>query len=125
MTADFQIRRFLSFETAPDGTTARLSMEDQAGDQISIVLTIEQLTMLIMTLPGIASNAVKRLHNDPNMRITYPLTDFQLELSPGNARILTVGTLDGFHVSFTLTEEFSEELGRAHLKRDIQYFKPH
>ena len=36
--------------------------------------------------------------------------------SPGNSRILTVGTSGGFNVSFSLTEELSEGLGRAHLK---------
>jgi hypothetical protein len=49
------------------------------------------------------------------MRITYPVTEFQIELSPGNFRILTIGTPDGFTVSFSLTEELSQELGEAHL----------
>ena len=47
------------------------------------------------------------------MRITYPVTEFQIELSPGNFRILTIGTPDGFTVSFSLTEELSQELGEA------------
>jgi len=36
-------------------------------------------------------------------------------LSPGNFRILTIGTPDGFTASFSLTEELSQELGEAHL----------
>jgi hypothetical protein len=48
------------------------------------------------------------------MRITYPVTEFQIELSLGNFRILTIGTPDGFTVSFSLTEELSQELGEAH-----------
>jgi hypothetical protein len=67
-----------------------------------------------MTLPTMAASAIKRADNDPTMRITYPATDFQIELSPGNVRILTIGTPDGFTVSFSLTEEFSQELGEAH-----------
>jgi hypothetical protein len=116
MVADLEVRRLISFETATDGTAVRLIAEDLAGRSVGIVLTIETLTALLMTLPTMASNAVKRSHNDPAMRITYPLTDFQIELSPGNSRILTVGTSGGFNVSFSLTEELSEELGRAHLK---------
>ena len=78
-----------------------------------------------MTLPRMASNAIKRAHNDSAMRITYPATNFQIELSPGNVRILTIGTPDGFTVSFSLTEEFSQELGEAHLKGIGQRAKTH
>jgi hypothetical protein len=90
-----------------------------------IVLTIENLMALIMTLPTAASNAVKRLHNDPNMRITYPLTNFQIEISPGNSRILTVGTTNGFSVAFNLSAELSEELGHAHLDGIGQRVRTH
>jgi hypothetical protein len=62
-----------------------------------------------------ASFAAQRAHGDPGMRVTYPAREFQLELAPNNLRILTIGTPDGFNVSFTLTEEFSQELGEAHL----------
>jgi hypothetical protein len=78
-----------------------------------------------MTLPGMASNAIKRAHNDSAMRITYPATNFQIELSPSNVRILTIGTPDGFTVSFRLTEEFSQEVGEAHLKGIGQRPKTH
>jgi hypothetical protein len=80
---------------------------------------------LLMTLPRMASNAIKRAHNDSAMRITYPATTFQIELSPGNVRILTIGTPDGFTVSFSLAEEFSQELGEAHLKGISQRPKTH
>lgn len=105
----------INFETATDGTAVRLVIEDIAGCAIGIILTIETLSALLMTLPTMASNAVKRAHNDPAMRITYPMTKFQIDLSPGNFRILTIGTPDGFTVSFSLTEELSQELGEAHL----------
>jgi hypothetical protein len=58
------------------------------------------------------------------MRITYPATDFQIELGPGNVH-LTIGTPDGFTVSFSLTEEFSQELGETHLKKFGQRAKTH
>ena len=116
MTSDVEIRRLAAIEMATDGTAVRLTIEDSNGQSFGIVLTVEILTSLIMTLPTAASNAVKRFHNDPNMRITYPLTDFEIELTPGNVRILTVGTNNGFSVSFSLTAELSEELGHAHLQ---------
>jgi hypothetical protein len=122
---DIEIRRLINFETAADGTAVRLLAEDIAGRTIRIILTIEALSALLMTLPKMASNAIKRVHSDPAMRITYPATDFQIELSPGNVRILTIGTPDGFTVSFSLTEEISQELGEAHLKGIGQRARTH
>jgi hypothetical protein len=123
VTNDIEVRRLINFETAADGTAVRLLVEDIAGRTIAIILTIETLSALLMT--RMASNAIKRAHNDSAMRITYPATSFQIELSPGNVRILTIGTPDGFTVSFSLTEEFSQELGEAHLKGIGQRAKTH
>jgi hypothetical protein len=122
---DVEVFRLINFETATDGTAVRLLVEDIAGRTIGIVLTIETLSALLMTLPRMASDAVKRAHNDSAMRITYPATNFQIELSEGNVRILTIGTPDGFTVSISLTEEFSQDLGEAHLKGIGQRAKMH
>jgi hypothetical protein len=115
VTYDIEIRRLINFETATDGTAVRLVAEDIAGCTIGIIITIETLSALLMTIPRMASDAIKRAHGDPAMRITYPATDFQIELCPGNVRILTIGTPDGFTVSYSLTEELSQELGETHL----------
>ena len=93
VTNDIDVRRLINFETATDGTAVRLVIEDTAGCTIGIIFTIETLSALLMTLPTMASNAVKRAHNDPTMRITYPVTELQIELSPGNFRILRSGLL--------------------------------
>jgi hypothetical protein len=122
---DIEIRRLINFETATDGTAVRLVVEDIARRTIRIIFTVETLSALLMTLPRMASDAIKRAHGDPRMRITYPAADFQLELSSGNVRILTIGTPDGFGVSFSLTEELSQELGEAHLNGFGQRAKTH
>jgi hypothetical protein len=116
MTNEIEVQRLINFETATDGTAVKLVVCDVANRKIGIILTIETLSALLMTLPAIASSAVKRAHNDPSMRITYPLREFEIELGPDNLRILTIGTPDGFTVSFSLTEELSQELGKAHLE---------
>jgi hypothetical protein len=116
MTAEIEVQRLINFETATDGTAVKLIVRDVANRTVGIILTIETLSALLMTLPAMASNAVKRAHNDPSMRITYPLREFEIELGPDDLRILTIGTPDGFTVSFSLTEELSQELGRAHLE---------
>jgi hypothetical protein len=125
VATDIQVHRLINFETATDGTAVRLLVDDVAGRTVGIIFTIETLSALLMTLPTMATSAIKRAHNDPAMRITYPATDYRIELSPGNVRILTIGTPDGFSVSFSLTEEFSQELGEAHLKGIGQRAKTH
>ena len=125
MATDIEVRRLINFETATDGTAVRLLVDDVAGRTVGIIFTIETLSALLMTLPTMAASAIKRAHNDPTMRITYPATDFQIELSPGSIRILTIGTPDGFTGSFSLTEEFSQELGEALLKGIGQRAKTH
>ena len=87
MATDIEVRRLINFETATDGTAVRLLVDDVAGRTVGIIFTIETLSALLMTLPTMAASAIKRAHNDPTMRITYPATDFQIELSPGNVRI--------------------------------------
>jgi hypothetical protein len=115
MTTEVEVKRLVNFETAIDGTAVKLIVRDVANRTFSIILTLETLSALLMTLPTMALSAVKRAHNDPSMRITYPLREFEIEFGPDNIRILTIGTPDGFTVSFSLTEELSQELGRAHL----------
>src|SRR5262245_17480287 len=115
MATDIEIHALINFETAIDGTAVRLIIEDIAGRTVGIILPVNILTALLVTLPTMASSAVTRANNDPSMRITYPPSEFQIELAPDNFRILTIGTPDGFTVSFSLTEELSQELGEAHL----------
>ena len=125
MTTEVEIKRLVNFETAANGTAVKLIVRDVANRTFSIILTLETLSALLMTLPTMALSAVKRAHNDPTMRITYPLREFEIELGPDNLRILTIGTPDGFTVSFSLTEELSQELGRAHLEGGGHRAKAH
>jgi hypothetical protein len=122
---DIEIGRLITFETSADGAAVRLVAQDIAGRTIGIILTIETLSALLMTLPRMASDAIKRAHGDPTMRITYPARDFQIELSSCNSHILTIGTPDGFTVSFSLTKELSQELGEAHLESVGQRVRTH
>jgi hypothetical protein len=122
---DIQIDRLINFETAADGTAVRMIIKDSAGETMGIVMTIDTLSSLLMTMPTIASSAVKRAHGDPRMRITYPAEEFRIEEGPDDLRILTIGTPEGFNVSFSLTEEMSHELGEAHLSGFGQHPRRH
>jgi hypothetical protein len=122
---DIEVRRTNQLRNRHGRNGRQVAVDDVAGRTVGIIFTIETLSALRMTLPTMAASAIKRAHNDPTLRITYPPTDFQIELSPGNVRILTIGTPDGFTASFGLTEEFSQELGEAHLKGIGQRAKTH
>jgi hypothetical protein len=92
-----------------------LLAENVAGRAMSIGMNIETLTALLVTLPKMASKAIKRWQDDPRTRILYPLTDFRIDPSEDDRLVLTLGTQEGFTVSFSLGEELSEKMGHAHL----------
>jgi hypothetical protein len=119
------VSRLVNFETASDGSSIKLLVESDDGNIVGIVLTIETVTALLMTLPTMAASAVKRANHDPSLRITYPMREFEIESTSDNLRILTIGTPDGFWVSFSLTEELSQELGEAHLRGSGHRRKTH
>jgi hypothetical protein len=115
--------RLINFETATDGSG--IKVRRRRCRRLGVILSIETVTALLMTLPRMDMSAVKRVSNDPALRITYPLREFQIERSTDNMRILTVGMPDGFTVSFILTEELSHQLGKAHLRGEGQRAKTH
>jgi hypothetical protein len=122
---DLEVRGLLNFETATDGSAVRLIVEDLKGEQVGIVFTTQTLTALLMTLPAIASSALRQADGDPSMRVAYPLSRFQIEQSSDGSRILTIGTPDGFSVSFSLTEEISRQLGETHLAAPVLRSRTH
>jgi hypothetical protein len=111
MSTEFAIGEMTCFETAEDGSSIRLDMEDVCGHLVSLQMPLECLNRLIMTLPGMVRCALQKRHRDPSLRIVYPVTQFQVELaSDFETRILTLETLEGFSASFGLTEEQCREI---------------
>jgi hypothetical protein len=99
------------YETADDGSSIRLDMEDVSGGLVSLDIPVECLNRLIMTLPEMVRCALQRRHRDPSLRIVYPVARFQVELAHDfETRILSLETPDGFGVSFGLTEEQCREI---------------
>lgn len=113
-----EVRRLVGFETASDGTAVKLFAEDVAGRETAISMRIETLTALLVTPPRMASNVIKRWRSDPRTRIADALTDFRMELSQDGRRILPFGTQEGSTISFSLSKQLSERMGRAHLRTD-------
>lgn len=113
MTSEVEIANLVGFEAAEDGAAIKLLFEDVKGRVVGLIVPSDVLPALVMTLPSMASRAVQLASGDPSTRITYPLREFQIEATVDDLRILTVGTPDAFTVSFSLTEELSQELGDA------------
>jgi hypothetical protein len=112
VNAEFAIGEMTRFETAEDGSSIRLDMEDVGGRLVSLHMPLECLNRLIMTLPGMVLHALQQQHRDASLRIVYPVSRFQLELAGDfETRVLTLETPDGFSASFGLTEEQCREIG--------------
>jgi hypothetical protein len=92
-------------ELAANGAHFELQGVDRAGDPWSLNLPSECLRNLILTLPNLALNALRRKHRDESLRIVYPAISIDVELASDHQTfIVTLRTADGFHVSFGLSE---------------------
>jgi hypothetical protein len=101
-------------EVANDGLAVRLRFVDASGQQCVIALPIDCLSSLLMTLPGLATAALRAQRGDPSLRIVYPLETFRLESVAGDpVTILTLATAGGFEVSFGLRQEAASALHAA------------
>jgi hypothetical protein len=103
-----------NYEIAEDGSSIKIGMRDRDGRAATLVLPPECISALIMTLPNIMQQAMRRRHRDPNAKLVYPLAGWTLERARGDARlILNLSTPDGFSVSFAVSERELEEIGSA------------
>jgi hypothetical protein len=87
-------------DTIDDGAVIRLGLVDQHGQPISIELPFAQAQSLVMTLPGLLSEALRRHMNDQAARFVFGLGRWMIEKTERDLVILTVATEDGFEVCF-------------------------
>ena len=98
--------RLTTFEIAPDGSRFCMNVADESGQTRGLSLPAECLVQLIMTLPQMASQALKIRYRDDTLRIVYPLGQIGMEASHiRDVSILTLATHDGFMVSFGLSAD--------------------
>jgi len=92
-----------TFEVTADGSRLCLHVEEAGGTAGTLSVPVETLTQLMMTLPRMAQQALRRRYCDDSLRIVYPVGGWAIESSsePGKL-ILTLRTPDGFEVSFAL-----------------------
>lgn len=101
-------------EVASDGLAVRIGFVDASGQQCALALPIECLSALLMTLPALATAALRAQFQDSSLRLVYPLEQFRLEAIAGEpASILTLATPDGYEVSFRVRPDTAAALHDA------------
>ena len=97
-----------------DGQTISLGFVDTSGQEASLKIPVEQAGALAMTLPGLIEEALKRRFHDDSLRYTYPLDSWTFERSPDpSTTIVTLRTLDGFRVCFSVPRPQQIKLSEA------------
>jgi hypothetical protein len=101
-------------EVAPDGEAISLGFVDTTGNPATIRLSMDQAGALLMTLPGLIDRALQTRFADQSLRYVYPLASWIVEQSSDLAQgIVTLRTVDGFSVCFSMPRKQRIELGEA------------
>ena len=113
---DLAAKALTTFSVAADGGSASLGFTDEAGDASTLVLPSACLEALVMTLPDIAQQALRRKSGDPRKRLVFPLAEWMLERIEGSdALILTIATPEQFRVSFAASRDALVEIAACAL----------
>jgi hypothetical protein len=101
-------------EVAADGDAISLGFVDSAGTPATIRLSLNQVGALAMTLPGLIDKALQTRFGDQSLRYAYPLASWVVEQSSDPTQgMITLRTVDGFSVCFSIPRAQQSELGEA------------
>ena len=91
-----------------------LGFVDSTGNPATIRLSLNQVGALAMTLPGLIDKALQTRFGDQSLRYAYPLASWLVEQSSDPAQtMVTLRTVDGFSVCFSIPRQQQSELGAA------------
>ncbi len=115
MSVEIEAEGLTTFEVSGDGMHVRLHATAVGGEPVALTFSSDWLRQLIMTLPNIASQALRRRFGDEQLRIVYPMGDWKIETTGehNDTFVVTMGTPDGFEVSFALSSELMCDFGRS------------
>ena len=103
-----------SCEVAADGGVISLGFIDSTGKPATIRLSLNQVGALAMTLPGLIDKALQTRFGDQSLRYAYPLVSWVVEASSDPTQgMVTLRTVDGFSVCFSIPRQQQSELGEA------------
>lgn len=108
------VRTLSTYSVGADGDTISLNLVDAEDQNVTLDLSVDQVGMLVMTLPSLIETALRRRFRDASFRYSYAAGACAVEqASDPGALIVTLKTSDGFGVSFTVSREHAQELSRA------------
>ena len=101
-------------EVAADGGAVSLGFVDATGNPATIRLSLNQVGALAMTLPGLIDKALQARFGDQSLRYAYPLASWTVDQSSDPTQtMVTLRTVDGFSVCFSIPHAQQSELGEA------------
>ena len=101
-------------EVAADGGAVSLGFVNSQGRPATIRLSLNQVGALAMTLPGLIDKALQTRFGDQSLRYAYPLASWVVEQSSDPTQgMVTLRTVDGFSVCFSIPRDQQSELGEA------------
>src|SRR6195256_7018255 len=101
-------------DVSQDGGAISLSFADTIGNPATIRLSLDQAGALSMTLPGLIDRALQTRFGDQSLRYAYPLESWVVEQSSDPTQgMVTLRTVDGFSVCFSIPRQQQSELGEA------------
>jgi hypothetical protein len=111
---EIETQALTTCEVAADGGAISLGFVDSSGKPATIRLSLNQVGALAMTLPGLIDKALQTRFGDQSLRYAYPLASWVVEQSSDPAQgMVTLRTVDGFSVCFSIPREQQSELGEA------------
>ena len=111
---EIETQRLTTCEVAADGGAISLGFVDSTGKPATIRLSLNQVGALVMTLPGLIDKALQTRYGDQSLRYAYPLASWVVEQSTDPTQgMVTLRTVDGFSVCFSIPREQLSQLGEA------------
>jgi hypothetical protein len=111
---EIETQALTTCEVAADGGAVSLGFVDSQGRPATIRLSLNQVGALAMTLPGLIDKALQTRFGDRSLRYAYPLASWAVEQSSDPTQgMVTLRTVDGFSVCFSIPRDQQSELGKA------------
>lgn len=105
--------RLTTCSVVSEGRAVRLEFLDGEGQSASVEFPFDQAEAIVMTLPQMLSNALRRRTRNPSSRYVFSLGRWSLESCDEKSLIATLATEDGFQVSFVIPFDACRAIGQA------------
>jgi hypothetical protein len=104
--------RLTTCRVTADGATVELDLVDRSETALSLQIPFDQAEAIVMTLPHLLTQAVRRRTGQQEARYVFSLGEWFIEdTTDQNCLIVTLKTTDGFEVSFAIPYESCRTLG--------------